>query len=456
MEYEYHGEMRPYDHQLATIRFMLKNKRGYVFNDMGTGKTNSCLWFTDILLHADKIKKVLIIAPLSTLRSVWIDAIEHVCPYRTYVLVHGSKENRLAALNSNSSYYITNTDSVRLYMDEMIRLKPDVIIIDEVTSFANAQSKRSKCMQKLADRAPAVYGLSGSPVAGGLINAFGIAKVVNPRALPVQYFTRFRDMILHQVNMYEYIPKPGALGIVNAALSPAIKFSLEECVDLPPIVFETRTTTLPDETMNLFKTMLEHQIAEYKSGIITAATAGIKAIRLIQILTGFTKTEEGVIIRTDIGTRLSELIDIYHEAGNKLVVFAQSVETVKILTEFFISKKIHAELIYGDVNPVLRDQIVKRFQTLEQGVLVAQVKTMSHGITLTKSHTIVFFGPVAGNESYRQAIRRIRRIGQDHRQTIIRLVATKFEEKMFKKLDETENISQAILEMYSEGVKEFL
>lgn len=456
MAYEYHGDMRPLDHQLTTIKFMLANKRGYVFNDMGTGKTCTCLWFSDILLHANKIKKVLIIAPLTTLQSVWMREIEQVCPYRTYVLVHGSKEHRLAALRSDASFYITNTDAVRLYMDEFIKLKPDVIIIDEVTSFANGQSKRSKCMQKIASVIPAVYGLSGNPTAGGLINSFGIAKVVNPRALPTQYFTRYRDMILRQVNMYEYVPKPGALEIVKAALSPAIKFSLEECVDLPPITFETRRTTLPDETMNLFKTVLEHQIAEYKSGTITAATAGIKAIRLIQILTGFTKTEEGQIIRTDIGSKLSELIDIYHEAGNKLVVFAQSVETVKLVTEYLISKKIHAKFIYGEVAPHLRDGIVQEFQSMDEGVLVAQVRTMSHGITLTKSHVIVFFGPVAGNETYRQAIRRIRRIGQEHRQTIVKLVSTKFEEKMFQNLDNTEDLSQAILKMYDDGVKGFL
>jgi SNF2 family DNA or RNA helicase len=456
MPYEYYGEMRPLAHQLKTIKFMLKNKRGYLFLSMGTGKTATTLWFIDMLLEAGHIKKVLISAPLSTMKSVWADEVRKVCPYRKYVIVHGTRNERIAALNSNASIFITNTDAVRTYEKEFIKLGADVLILDEVTDYANATSKRSRAMQRLSARTKSVFGLSGGPVAGGLINSFGIAKVVNPSNLPTPYFTKYRDMILQQINMYEYIEKPGALGIVNKTLSPAIKFSLEECVDLPPLTFETRVVELPEVTMNLFKDMLKHQIAEFHSGVITAATAGVKAIRLMQILTGSTKTEEGTIVRTDITPKLMELLSIYHEAGNKLVVFAQSVETVRILEEFFISKKIHVKKIHGDVSLNARSAIVQEFQSRPDGVLVAQVKTMSHGITLTKSHTLVFFGTIAGNETYRQAIRRIRRIGQEHPQTIVKLISTKFEEKVFAKLDATEFTSQAVLEMYGNGFSDFI
>lgn len=456
MNYEFYGEMVPYDHQLQTIKFMLHNKRSYIFLDMGTGKTSTSLWFTDMLLTANKIKKVLIVAPLSTLRSVWANEISKVCPYRRYAIVHGNKAQRIQALKSDSHYFITNTDAVRTYHDEFIRANFDVLLVDEITDYANAQSMRSKRMQSLAAKIPSVFGLSGNPLAKGLIASFGLAKIVRPEGLPNKYYTRYRDMILSQVNMYEYVPRPGALGIVNETLSPAIKFSLEECVDLPPIVYEERFVELPKATMTLFKQMVKDQIAEYKEGLITAQTAGVKAIRLIQIVTGFTKTEEGEIIPTDCGPKFNELIDLYHESGNKLVVFAQSVETVKQLRDFFTNKKIHCDAIWGEVSPGKRDHIITDFQRRSDSVLVAQVRTMSHGITLTKSHTIVFFGPIAGNETYRQAIRRIRRIGQDHKQRIVKLISTRFEAGVFKKLDETEMTAQAVLSMYEGGMDNFV
>jgi len=456
MSYQYRGDMRPYEHQLATIKFMLANKRGYVFNDMGTGKTPSTLWFFDMLRSANHVKTMLVIAPLSTLQAVWGNEIEKMVPHLSYAICHGNRASRIESFQSKCDIYITNTDAVRTYEKEIVELNPDVIAIDEVTAFANHGSKRSKAMQRISTRCKSIFGLSGNPVAGGLINSYGIAKVINPKQLPTRYYTQYRNMILNQVTMYEYVEKPGALDIVNSVLQPAISYRLEECVDIPPIVFETRKVKLPKPTMDLFKEMVDHQIAEYKEGIITAATAGVKAIRLGQILTGCTKTEEGELIKTDVGPMHLELVDIYHESGNKLVVFTQSVAAVVQINEFFKKKKIKCNMIYGKVPQGKRDRIITDFQDSDEGVLVAQVRTMSHGITLTKSHVIAFFGVVAGNETYRQAIRRIRRIGQTHRQTIIKLISTKFEEKSFQKLDSAEFTSDAMLEMYKKGMSEFI
>jgi len=449
MTYEYYGDMRPFQHQLETIKFMLANKKAYIFLDMGLGKSACSLWFLDMLFEHKKIKKALIISPLSTIYSVWVNEIKKICPYRKYAVVHGNKADRLEALSSDASILITNTDCPRNYEKELMDVNADVIIIDEVTNFAKSSSQRSKSLQKITKRCKAVYGLTGSPVAGGLINSFGLAKVVNPSALPTGYFTRYRDLILYQVNMYEYIPRPNALEIVNKTLSPSIKYRLEDVIDLPPIMYETRHVELPATTMSLFKTMLEHQIAEVREGLITAATAGVKAIRLLQILTGSTKTEDGQVVYTDIHPRLDELLSIYESAGNKLVIFTQSVRSVHIITDFLKSKGIFAEYIYGEVTNRERSDIIDRFQTMDEGVLVAQYKTVSHGITLTKSHVIVFFGPVAGNELYRQAIRRIRRIGQTRRQVIVKMVSTKFEEKIFDKLDNEELTAQSLLDLYS-------
>lgn len=447
-DYEIYGPFTPYIHQVKTVEFMLKNKRSYLFLDMGLAKTASSLWYCDLLFHSNKIKRVLVITPLSTIYPVWVKEIQTICPYREYTIVHGPRAQRIEALNSGAKFFITNTDAVRNYEKEFIKLKPDIVIIDEVTTFANHSSARSKAMQRIAKTVRAIHGLSGSPVAGGLMNSYGIAKVVNPDRLPTPYMSRYRSMIMSQITMYEYVPRPGAEKIVHQTLSPAIKYSLDECVDLPPITFEQRVIELPKVTMDLFKEMLKHQIAEYEGGIITAATAGVKAIRLLQILTGSTKTEEGDVIRLDIKPKLMELLSIYHESGNKMVIFAQSVESLKIIQEFFIDKNIKINLIYGDVTLNRRKEIFEDFQTTKEGVLIAQYRTASHGITLTASNVLVFFGPVAGNEAYRQSIRRIRRIGQTKKQVIIQLISTKFEKRIFERLDNLELSAQTLLDLY--------
>lgn len=447
--YQFKTERRPFNHQARTVRFMLANHRAYLWLDMGTGKTATTLWFLDLLFDYGKVKKVLVIAPLSTLELTWFSEVREVCPNREAVILHHpNRDERLRLFKSDNEIFIINHDGVRNFHKELTTLNPDIIVIDEITAFSNSQSARSKCLQKLCSNAKAVYGLSGDPVAGGLLNSYGIAKVVNPSRLPNKFFTRYRDMISYPITMYEREYFPHALQIVNDALSPAIKIAIEECVDLPPITFQTRRVDAPKEAMDLFKEMLNEQIAEYKGGLITAATAGVCHIRLIQILNGFTKTNDGELKLVDMSPKLRELHDIYFESGCKLVVFAQSVPTVKLLLKFFRDKGIKSELIYGDVSPSERKRIVDDFQSGGDGVLVAQVRTMSHGITLTASNTICFFGPVSGNEAFRQAIRRIRRIGQTKPQRIVKLVCSKFEEWTFQKLDDRQSIGQAMLELY--------
>lgn len=452
----FQGSMRPYSHQSESIRFMLANKKGYLFLSIGAGKTATSLWFADILFHAGKIKKVLIISPLSTLKTVWYDEVGNVCPNRKAVIVHGPRAKRMAALKSDAQIFITNTDCPRTYEAELLALKPDIIIIDEVTSFANHSSSRSKALQRICLKTKSVFGLTGSPVAGGLMNSYGIARVVNPSMLPTKFMSRYRSLIMDQVTMYEYRPRVGAEKIVHATLQPAIQFNIEDCIDLPDITYSTRMVELPKKTIDLFKEMLKHQIAEYNGGLITASTAGVKAIRLVQILTGSTKTEDGEIVKTDVTPKLNELLSIYHEAGCKLLVFTQSVQSVQDISEYLVNKGIDCDKIWGDVSLGNRSRIIDKFQSTESGVLVCQYRTMSHGITLTAASTVVFYGPISGNESMIQCIGRIRRLGQTKKQHVIRLISTKFEDRIFGKMDETNSMADTILSMYKEGSVEKL
>ena len=64
---------KPFSHQIEATKFFLMNPRSYNFSDLGTGKTLSALWAADFLMCNDKVKKTLIVSPLSTLQSVWGD-----------------------------------------------------------------------------------------------------------------------------------------------------------------------------------------------------------------------------------------------------------------------------------------------------------------------------------------------------------------------------------------------
>jgi SNF2 family DNA or RNA helicase len=450
MMYEYHG-LTPTPQQLQTIAFMLANKRGYNFSDMGSGKTASSLWAADMLLGAGKIKKVLIICPLSLMKSVWVKEIENIIPWRKYVIVHGDRRLRALMLAQPVDFYIINHDGPKFSMDMLIQYDFDVIIIDEVDNYKHfkpadkktRKHNKTSAVKLLCDRAKSVFGLTGTPIANSPKDAFGIAKIVNPDKLPTPYVTRWQQMTMFQVGPFHWIPKEDAVTIVHNTLQPAIRFSLEECTTLPPCVMETIEFEMCAEQERVYADMYEDQVAEYKDGMITAMTAAVKVMKLLQIAAGCVYDQDGNVIVLPLKDKLEQILHVQAQAG-QLVVFCQFVQ---------VARRLNAELegsrlIYGDVNLNDRATILDDFKAGKFDILIAQPRTMAHGVNLQFCNTIIFFGPIHGNNFYRQAIARVRRTGQTKPQLVINFSSCEVERKLYKMLNEKEITSQALLSLY--------
>src|SRR5512139_3280402 len=88
----------PFDAQKKTAALLTLNQRAYVLNDKGTGKTASALWAFDYLKEHNLANKMLVAAPLSTLRATWDREVFNFLPHRKAAVLHGSKKQRLAQL----------------------------------------------------------------------------------------------------------------------------------------------------------------------------------------------------------------------------------------------------------------------------------------------------------------------------------------------------------------------
>ena len=111
-DYEWPGPLTPYAHQRATAEFIVEHRRCFVFNDMGTGKTASSLWAIDYLMQQREVRRVLIVAPLSTLNRVWLDEAFKLLTHRRLVLLHGAAKERKKKYLSDWEIGIINFDGV--------------------------------------------------------------------------------------------------------------------------------------------------------------------------------------------------------------------------------------------------------------------------------------------------------------------------------------------------------
>lgn len=435
-----------YKHQEETRDFILSNKKCFVLDEIGLGKTISALEACELLMQAGKLSEVLVIAPISVMISTWVEHLLTYYPHRKFTLLHGSsRAKRVQNLNNKAHYYIINTDGIKVIFEELLEKKFDMIIVDESTLYASHKADRTKAAWSLTNIAKSVVCLTGEPTPNDLIQAYSQAKLIhydNPR-----YFTKFRDSIKIKLDMYNYIDQADAKEKVWEVLQPAIKHTRENCLDLPPITFETVDIALSKEQEKLYKQMEKDYITWLKSGEeVTAVNAAVRYIKLLQISAGIIIGDDGEHSLIDHKPRLFELENIFHQLPvKKMIVFAHFTKSIDSLIEHFGGR---AKKIDGSVKGNERAKVIKEFQEGNLQIIVGQPRAISHGVNLQVSNTVVWWSPTPSNESYNQCNGRIRRAGQTRPQLVVHLQSTKIEKQVYKALERKQKVSESLLDMF--------
>lgn len=446
-------EFKPFKHQVETAEFLLKNSRGYVFNDMGTGKTMSALWAADWLIENGYVKQVLIVAPLSTLQSVWLNELKSTFKHRSSIIAHGKNaEHKIKAIRSGANFIIINHDGVKSYKAELEAVGFRLVIIDELTAFKNHKSERWKAAKVICDKAYGVWGMTAEPTPNSPVEAFGQARLVNDKNphLP-KYITKFRDMVEYKVSMFVSLPKDDADKTVFKVMQPAIRFERDKCVDIPDCQLIDLEVPMTAQQTKAYEEMRKEMVVEYEKGDITSSNAAVKLVKLLQISCGWIKTDDGEIYELNPETKLEAAYDIFLNAHkNKLVIASAFRASIYGITKFFRDKGVKAECIHGSVKQEDRAKYIDDFQNGDLQVLVLQPQAASHGITLTAASTLLWYNLIPSGETYNQMNGRISRIGQTHKQTIYHLISSKAEAHIRKILAGKGIMSKEILELFAE------
>lgn len=452
---------KPFQHQIETVVFLLQNKRCFNFSDLGTGKTLAHLWCADFLMVNEKVKQVVIVCPLSTMRSVWAMEIFLNFPHRTYRIAHGNQAERIAAINSNADFIIMNHDAVSIPAVEDAIIKKvksgeiGIICIDELTAFKRHTTKRSKAMQRITHAAGnkvGVQGMTGTPTPNGPTEAFGLGKVVNPNAPGMtKYYKQFQMMVEYQAGPYLWLPLPNAENIVNRALQPAIRFKREDCIDIPECQYIERIVEFTPQQKEVYEKMKNDLLVEYGQGEITATNAAVKMMKLLQIAAGSVKDDMGNVLKLDSSIRDDTMWEIFEETGKtKMVVAAAFRASIDHIVEFFKARDVKVQAIHGSVHHELRAEYIRDFQDGDLQVLVIQPQSASHGVTLTSSNVILWYSLLASGEVHTQFNGRITRAGQKRKQLIYYLIGCKAEKRILTLLQNKDDMSHKVLSLFEE------
>jgi len=448
--YTWAGLHKPFDHQKVTAAFLTLNKRAFCLNEQGTGKTGSVIWAADYLIQQGRIKRVLVICPLSIMDSAWRADLFKFAMHRSVDIAYGSAARRRAVIESQAEFVIINYDGVEIVADAIDKSGFDMIVVDEATSYKSAQTTRWKVLNKLIKPDTWLWMLTGTPAAQSPADAYGLAKLVNPQGVP-KFFGSFKDMVMYKVTQFKWVPKANARDTVFNALQPAIRFTKEECLDLPEMTYVTREVVLTKQQQKFYTLMKNRMVMEAAGEEITAVNAAVNLSKLLQISSGAVYADNKEVVEFDIKNRYAVLKEVIDEASQKVLVFVPFRHAIDLITDKLRGEGVTCEVISGSVSATRRTEIFKQFQeTPDPKVLVIQPQSAAHGVTLTAADTVVWWGPTPSLETYAQANARVHRAGQRHPSVVIRLVGSNAEKHVYTMLDSKNDVHTQIVELYKQ------
>ena len=446
---KYMGIYKPMRHQIETVRFFLDHRRCYCANGLGTGKTLTAIFAAEFLRKAGAIRRILVVAPKSALRNAWEKTLFQTDPSIKYAVLTGDRRKKIAdAKNIDNTYLIVNPESLSIIEKDLPMV--DLVICDEATKMKSWRALRTQALFRVSlDKR--IWLMSGTPAPQAPTDAYAQARILRGRNKYIS-FTAFRDKTMYKVTQFKWMPYKNAADTVARELQPCIRFSRDECLDLPDLNVIDMKVPLSKSQAKAVKSLQDACFAEIDKNSVSAINAASVLTKCLQVMAGAVygePDEEGnkKTISIDSTDLLDSIVDIVEQNEQPVLIYTAFRSTVDVLLKRFEQEGIPAAGIISDTTVDQRTAIFDKIQSGDLKVMVAVAQTVAHGITLTNSDTIIWVTPPTSFEVYDQANGRIYRKGQTRKCTIYRIYQDFVSHALLKRLDERTTLQNTLLQI---------
>ena len=419
----------PHDYQKRATEFILAHPIAAVILEMGLGKTVCTLDAINQLMYDSfEISKVLVIAPLRVAKVTWADEIKKWDNFShlRYSIAVGTEKERLDALQADADIYIINRENIQWLVEKSkLPFEFDMVVIDELSSFKNWNSKRFKSFMQVRPRVKRVVGLTGTPSPNGMMDLFAQFKCLDMGARLGRFITQYRNayFVPDRMNgqiVYSYALRPEAEEqIYDKIADITISMKALDYLQMPELV-ETRYPVYMDEKEDAqYEQLKTDMILAYKEDDdITAANAAALSGKLCQMANGAVYSESGEAVHIH-DRKLDALEDIIEAANGKPVLvaywFKHDLER--------ICKRLDAlKIEYARISS---PGSIGMWNKGEFAVGLIHPAAAGHGLNLQSggSH-IVWFGLTWSLELYQQTNARLWRQGQKNKTVVVQHIVT--------------------------------
>lgn len=430
---------KPMTHQVVSIKHNDKSNIVFDVSDPGTGKT-----FVRIIGFAKRRKAgggcLLVLAPRSLLRSVWVNDIAKFAPSLRVSVADAN--NREAAFADDADVYITNVDAVKWLAER----KPaffarfSELVVDESTAYKHHTSQRSKAAAKIAKHFKYRCCMTGTPNGNTITDIWHQVQILDEGKRLGFSFYKFRDAVCQPTQVgrsaqaIRWNDKEGAEEAVFGLLSDiVVRHKFEDCVDIPANHTYSLDYGLSPKQMRAYFEMEQTQMLTLKGKLpsVLAINAAAVATKLLQISSGAVYDGTGKYAVVDT-VRYEMILDLVEQRKHSLCFFFWKHQRDALVAEA-TKRKVKFAVIDGSTSDRAREEIVTGYQSGAYQVLFAHPKSAAHGLTLTKGTATIWPCPTYDLEVFKQGSKRQHRMGQTAKtETIVIVAKGTIEEKVYE------------------------
>lgn len=435
---------KPHSYQEYAIRYIETHPISALLIDMGLGKTTITLTaIRNLLFDSFEVCKVLVIAPLRVAKNTWTDEIkkwEHLSTL-TYSLIIGNENERLSALNEQTDIYIINRENVDWLVNKSgYKFDFDMVVIDELSSFKNHQSKRFKSLMKVRPLVKRIVGLTGTPSSNGLMDLFAEFKILDMGKRLGYFIGQYRNTYFKPDKMngpivYSYKPLPNAENAIYEKISDiTVSMKANEYLKMPELLTSNYVVELSNSEKKQYDKMKKSLVLEITDGEITASNAASLSNKLCQLSNGAIYDDEQNIVEIH-DRKLETLEDVIESMNGKplLIAYWYRHDLERIKSRF-------------SVREIKTSEDISDWNDGKIPVALIHPASAGHGLNLQNGgSTLVWFGLTWSLELYQQTNARLYRQGQKNA-VVIQHIITKgtIDEQILKALQK-KNKTQADL-----------
>lgn len=443
--------LTPYDWQQADIdkicSHLTPEVGALVVSAPGAGKT---------LVATEAIRRlnpeiVLIVAPPSTHANAWEKTLRRqgiTAPISTLIGTARGRKAWEALKWGIPGIYLTSAQWFSRQDWQHIAI--DMVVFDEihmVGRYGNVgQKKLLGTARKRGLWAPMRIALSGTPFRNNFENAWTIARWVEPKACPKDYWIwRMQDC----KTVYDHFAPqnarvvgelvPGALAsrltcyISHAQRSRCCDFHPEGFLaHLEEPIIVNRDLTMTKAQGEFYKGMEQHYIAyltqpDSEGKLPIVAELPIVARGMLRFcalgLPSFNQDTEKLYFEEDAPSpKLDAVIqDLHALDGKRVLILTHSAQFAEVATERLKKAGFRAALWRGGLSKKMRDEVLEDFKEGRLDAIVGVISAMGTGTDGLQeaSYNVMWLSVDDDSSNNIQGIGRLDRLGQEHQVTMI-------------------------------------